>query len=282
MRQVNIADTTLRQWYVDDRLTIEHIADRLQCGTTTVWRKLRSADIAVRRRGPQAGKGSNRRRIPALAEPWLPELAWAVGLIATDGNLSRDGRRLAVVPADYDLLEPLKHCLVLDNRITDNHNCGRRYYRLQWSDKLLYDALVRIGLHPAKSLTLGPLVIPDARFADFFRGCIDGDGSIVTYTDRYHVAKDLAMSISDFHRRPLFRLRYARRGSLSVLRRMYYSPAVICSRGSAESQIRLFRRASTIFLRTGAWRNGRLGGLKSRCPQGRRGSNPLAPTNSYP
>ena len=42
---------------------------------------------------------------------------------------------------------------------------------------------------PAKSLTLRPLVIPDEYFADFFRGCVDGDGSVVVYTDRYHTAK---------------------------------------------------------------------------------------------
>jgi len=44
-------------------------------------------------------------------------------------------------------------------------------------------------LTPAKSLTLGPLSVPDEYFTDFFRGCIDGDGSVLIYTDRYHVAK---------------------------------------------------------------------------------------------
>ena len=82
----------------------------------------------------------------------------------------------------------MKRCLALDNRIADKYNRGRPCYRLQWSDSALYDGLVRIGLHPAKSLTLGELAIPDACFADFFRGCIDGDGSILTYTDRYHVS----------------------------------------------------------------------------------------------
>src|SRR5207249_1288582 len=44
-------------------------------------------------------------------------------------------------------------------------------------------------LTPAKSLTLRLLVIPDKYFADFFRGCVNGDGSVVVYTDRYHTAK---------------------------------------------------------------------------------------------
>jgi hypothetical protein len=55
---------------------------------------------------------------------------------------------------------------------------------------VLYDALLTIGLTPAKSLTLGPLAIPDDYFPDFFRGCIDGDGSVLVYTDRYHAAKN--------------------------------------------------------------------------------------------
>jgi hypothetical protein len=39
-------------------------------------------------------------------------------------------------------------------------------------------------------LTLGPLAVPDEYFADFFRGCLDGDGSVLVYTDRHHTAKN--------------------------------------------------------------------------------------------
>jgi len=35
---------------------------------------------------------------------WTPDLAYAVGRIATDRNLSRDGRHLAIPSKDYDLL----------------------------------------------------------------------------------------------------------------------------------------------------------------------------------
>ena len=43
---------------------------------------------------------------------------------------------------------------------------------------------------PAKSLKLGALDVPDEYFADFFRGCIDGDGSINVYTDDYNAFKN--------------------------------------------------------------------------------------------
>lgn len=47
-----------------------------------------------------------------------------------------------------------------------------------------------MGLTPNKSLTLGRLAIPDEYFPDFFRGCIDGDGSVLVDVDRHHTAKN--------------------------------------------------------------------------------------------
>src|SRR5439155_1263158 len=61
--------------------------------------------------------------------------------------------------------------------------------RVQWGNRRFYDWLVGIGLTPAKSLTLRPLAIPDAVFADFVRGCIDGDGSVTVYVDRHNTDK---------------------------------------------------------------------------------------------
>src|SRR5215813_12786378 len=61
--------------------------------------------------------------------------------------------------------------------------------QLSWRDRALYVWLSEIGLTPAKSLSLGPLAVPDQYFADFFRGCIDADSSVLVYIDRYHVPK---------------------------------------------------------------------------------------------
>jgi len=134
---------------------------------------------------------------------------------------------------------------------------------VQWCDRRLYDWLVVIGLMPAKSLKIGPLAIPDECFADFVRGCIDGDGSILVYTDRYHSAKNaryvyerlyvslvsgsrpfvewiqatvsrlvgVSAAIHDSRRqgrRPIFVLRYSKAESMRLLAWMYYSTNVPC------------------------------------------------------
>ena len=119
------------------------------------------------------------------------------------------------------------------------------------------------SLTPAKTLTLGAIAVPDEYFADFFRGCIDGDGTILVYTDRYHVPKNeryvyerlyvslfsASPSFIDWvqatmqrllgvsgathvrrkaDRRPLYVIRYAKHESLRIARAIYHSPDVPC------------------------------------------------------
>jgi hypothetical protein len=98
--------------YVRERLTTADIAARLGCGTTTVNRRLRKLGIRLRRRGP--GHGSARDNV---APEWSAEIAWVVGLIATDGNLAGTGHRITLTSTDVDLLRRAGGCLGLSNRI---------------------------------------------------------------------------------------------------------------------------------------------------------------------
>lgn len=120
---------------------------------------------------------------------WNHNLAYAIGLITTDGNLSIDKRHISLTSTDTQLLNVFKSCLKKHNRITSNlaGNISKKPgYRVQIGDVTLYDFLLNIGLFPNKSLTLGPLRIPKIYFRDFLRGHLDGDGSIIYYRDRYN------------------------------------------------------------------------------------------------
>jgi hypothetical protein len=134
-------------------------------------------------------------------------------------------------------------------------------YRLQWTSRPFYGWLTSLGLTPARSLTIGALEIPDEYFADFFHGCIDGDGSIVTYVDRDNARKKpsyvydrlyvslvsaspelltwiqrrifLLLGIAGHlnasrcrGRREMWHLRCAKRDSVSLLKWMYYAPGI--------------------------------------------------------
>jgi hypothetical protein len=258
---VRIDAAALRRMYVDQRMTTTEIAARLECGSTTVTPRLREIGIPRRSRGPSS---SPDRRGPAGHPEWSPDIAWVVGLIAPDGNLAGTGRSISITSKDTDLLESARRCLALSNRllrVVSSWSAGG--YRLQWRNRAFYDRLVAVGLTPRKSLTIGPLAVPDEYFADFFRGCIDGDGTVLVYVDRYHADRKasyvyarLYVSLVSASRpfvdwlratiyrllglagevqvkrtptgRQVWNLRYAKRASVRLLRFMYYSPSVPC------------------------------------------------------
>lgn len=194
---------------------------------------------------------------------WSSELAYAIGLITTDGCLSGDGRHLILVSKDVQQIENLKRCLGLKVKI-GIHKSGRTddanpYYRAQWGDVVLYDFLLSIGLIPNKSLILGALKIPDAYFFDFLRGHFDGDGSFYSYFDprwkssfmfylvftsasRAHidwlrstlnrlldVQGHMALTHgSSQERHEVYNLRFAKRETRIVLEVLYAQPNVLC------------------------------------------------------
>ncbi|KKU86409.1 MAG: Intein-containing protein [Parcubacteria group bacterium GW2011_GWA2_47_9] len=121
---------------------------------------------------------------------WSPELAYAVGLIATDGCLSGDGRHIDFTSKDEDLVLTFRKCLGLKNKVgrkTSGYTHSNAYFRVQFGDVNFYSWLVGIGLSPHKSKTIGALKVPKSFFFDFLRGLFDGDGSIYSFWDpRWH------------------------------------------------------------------------------------------------
>lgn len=119
---------------------------------------------------------------------WSPNLAYVVGLLVTDGNVSKDGRHIIMRSSDIDLLEVFKFCLELKTSIRQSYNNGfakKPSYRVQFSDAKFYRWLLTIGLFPAKTYTIGAIDVPNEFFRDFLRGHLDGDGSIYRYLDQY-------------------------------------------------------------------------------------------------
>ena len=129
------------------------------------------------RRGPKPRE--------VIAQKWNSNLAYCVGLLATDGCLYNDGRHISFVSADIQLVELFKNLLKLSNRISykNSGSSGKKCPHIQFGSVVFYKWLIEIGLTPRKSLTLGPINMPQKYFMDFTRGCFDGDGSIYSYMD---------------------------------------------------------------------------------------------------
>lgn len=199
--------------------------------------------------------------VPSAHFEWTPDLAYIIGLLVTDGSLSKDGRHICMRSAERVLLTIFKKCLGLKNKIGDTD--GQRGYRVQFSNVRFYNWLLSIGLFPAKTYTVDELAIPDEFFRDFLRGHLDGDGNIMRYKDTYNVYKGRRyvndrlsvrfISASKSHvvwvrrktfeligvkgalikeksaranRVPIWEIKFAKKESIKLLQWIYYEPSL--------------------------------------------------------
>jgi hypothetical protein len=133
------------------------------------------------------------KRLDRIKYKWTSNLAYAVGLLATDGYISKDNRHIVLTSSDYDQIVTFKKCLGKSNKITVNAPTpiSRQVsYKVQIGDVVLLEWFKSIGIHNRKSLTIGELKIPDKLYPDFLRGSLDGDGHIRSYIDKYNSFKN--------------------------------------------------------------------------------------------
>jgi hypothetical protein len=187
---------------------------------------------------------------------WSPEFAYAIGLITTDGCLSSDGRHIDFTSKDLEMINNFIRALKLNIKIGSKtaSSSEARYFRVQFGDKIFYDFLISIGITPRKSKTIGVVKIPQKYFFDFLRGCLDGDGSFFSYWDKrwknsfmfytmfYSASKKhinwLKEKTSDLIKvrgyitkaltDSVYQLRYAKKESLIILRKIYYKKGIMC------------------------------------------------------
>ncbi len=117
---------------------------------------------------------------------WSLEIAYAVGLITTDGSLSINKRTIDFTSKDKELVRTFRKCLNLKNKIGYKYSSKekiRKYWRVQFGNIIFYKWLLKIGLMPNKTKRIGLLRIPNRYFFDFLRGHLDGDGCIRKFQD---------------------------------------------------------------------------------------------------
>lgn len=116
---------------------------------------------------------------------WSPDMAYVVGLITSDGSLSKDNRHIDFTSKDLELVKLYRSIIKQGAKIGIKHSGkGFPYYRVQLGDVAFYDFLIAAGLLPNKSKLLKAIKVPDNLFPDFLRGCFDGDGCVYGVVDK--------------------------------------------------------------------------------------------------
>ncbi|MDD5318748.1 MAG: hypothetical protein PHF79_02940 [Candidatus Pacebacteria bacterium] len=188
---------------------------------------------------------------------WSADFVYGLGLLASDGNLSPDGRHISFVSTDLDQIKTfLKVFKIRDIKIgkTSHKFNTKTAFRVQFGDILFYRFLLGIGFTPNKSKTIGEIKIPDNYFYDFLRGSYDGDGTFYSYWDRRWKSSHMFylefISASRMHmewiRKRLnkqlgvvghvvnskecvtYQLKYAKKEALEIIKKMYYTRLVNC------------------------------------------------------
>ncbi|MCX6702984.1 MAG: hypothetical protein NTW60_03920 [Candidatus Wolfebacteria bacterium] len=211
---------------------------------------------------------------------WSPEFAYALGLLATDGNLSPDGRHFDFTSQDKEQLLNFMKCFGIKVKIgykTSGYT-GEKSSHIQFGDVVLYKFLLKIGFTPAKTKTISSLKIPGRYFFDFLRGHLDGDGCFYSYWDKrwrssfmfYTVFLSASKNHINWIRRELLsrlgikghinanisksviELKYAKAESLKLLPKIYYDSGVVClsrKREKIRKALKINKKQSSIYAR---------------------------------
>lgn len=188
---------------------------------------------------------------------WSSDLAYAVGLLVTDGSLSKDGRHIVFVSKDHEQLTNFSRALgrrQLPIDKTRSGYTGQYVPRIQFSDVSLYRFLLGIGLMPNKTKTIGKILMPKEYLFDFLRGHHDGDGYFYSYFDprwpssfmyylsfvssskrhidwiRFQLKESLGVCghITQDQKKTVYNLKYGKKEGLEILKRMYHEEAAVC------------------------------------------------------
>ncbi len=169
--------------------------------------------------------------------------------------MSKDGRHIDFTSKDKSQIITFQKCLgIEDVKIGKKTGKNKKVsFRVQFGDVSFYNWLIKIGIFPNKSKTLGPLNIPDKFFFDFLRGYYDGDGCIYSFSDKrwpnsfmFYLGFASASpkfitwlqqkirtlidieGVIDKHTRGIIILKFAKTKTLVLYPKMFYSTDVPC------------------------------------------------------
>ena len=155
------------------------------------------------------------------------KLWYFVGLLTSDGSLSKDGRHIDLTSKDEDFLNLIKEEFNLPHKIGHKTNGrGLSAYRIQMGSIRFYDFLISIGLMPNKSKALQAIAVPQHCFFDFVRGVFDGDGCIREWVSKNKSQKQVYCKITSGSKKFLIWLQDVLQNShdiFSSIHEEYYS-----------------------------------------------------------
>lgn len=129
-----------------------------------------------------------------------PEKAYILGFISTDGNCCKNTLRIELQARDEPILRQIASLFKSEGykpAITISTKEDRDYCVLRITNQQLIHQLETIGITARKTFTVPFLgFLPDSILPDYYRGIIDGDGSV--YVRKNSLVSEVCSASSGF------------------------------------------------------------------------------------
>lgn len=182
--RLRLTKEELRKLYLNEKKSLEDIGRMYGVSRVAVWKYCRAERLKRRTRSEARLEAQKRGKVPQdyfeinehFFSKWSKEMAYVLGLILTDGCISKYGT-VSLCINDKDLLENVKAILGSGHPIRQSRHQKGLYAFIFAREKIVAD-LNKLGVFPKKSLDVRFPDVPDAYLIDFIRGVFDGDGSV--------------------------------------------------------------------------------------------------------
>ncbi len=180
-RQSKPTPDDLRYLYEELKLSLNHIGSLFNCSEATIRNWMQAAGLASRSNFDTKTSHYN----AMFFKEWSPAMAWVLGYIYTDGNISSG--YISITSMDRELLEKVRALIAPYLSIKSarqSYDRNRRINVLTIHHKEMVDDLHKLGLEERKSLVMVFPDVPENCMRHFIRGCWDGDGGFSDFGNR--------------------------------------------------------------------------------------------------
>ena len=173
----------LKNLYHKQKNSLQDIATEFNCSRVYIYNLCKRYGIEIKTKSKArsdaklSGKDVRYHKADEnFFKNWSHGMAYVLGFIYTDGYINKRLRYFSVSQKEIEILQKIKEIMKSDHEITRQKR--QDIYCLTIGTSEMVKDLLRIGLTPAKSLTIKFPEVPARYVNSFIRGVFDGDGSI--------------------------------------------------------------------------------------------------------